>query len=145
MCALISGILFFFLNSDQQDVAEKNFVQLTYTDAVELLLRANKKFEFPVPSTFCSFASFSNVHFFMFVYNALIFKLEIHVFYAFKVLILIIIHVLLKFAIARVHDIHYGPKSYKLKFLGVVQHDITTSLTGNHMFEPHYIFISSIY
>eukprot|EP00261_Vitis_vinifera_P032507 XP_019073750.1 PREDICTED: asparagine--tRNA ligase, chloroplastic/mitochondrial isoform X4 [Vitis vinifera] len=30
------------------DVAEKNFVQLTYTDAVELLLRANKKFEFPV-------------------------------------------------------------------------------------------------
>ncbi|KAJ9706914.1 hypothetical protein PVL29_002064 [Vitis rotundifolia] len=30
------------------DVAEKNFVQLTYTDAVELLIRANKKFEFPV-------------------------------------------------------------------------------------------------
>ncbi|XP_030946899.1 asparagine--tRNA ligase, chloroplastic/mitochondrial [Quercus lobata] len=30
------------------DVAEKEFVQLTYTDAIELLLRANKKFEFPV-------------------------------------------------------------------------------------------------
>lgn len=30
------------------DVAEKDFVQLTYTDAIELLLRANKKFEFPV-------------------------------------------------------------------------------------------------
>ncbi|CAN6579455.1 unnamed protein product [Malus baccata var. baccata] len=34
------------------DVAEKDFVQLTYTDAVELLLKANKKFEFPVwPTT----------------------------------------------------------------------------------------------
>ncbi|GFZ01160.1 class II aminoacyl-tRNA and biotin synthetases superfamily protein [Actinidia rufa] len=30
------------------DVVEKNFVQLTYTDAIALLLRANKKFEFPV-------------------------------------------------------------------------------------------------
>ncbi|KAF5729848.1 hypothetical protein HS088_TW20G00213 [Tripterygium wilfordii] len=30
------------------DVAEKDFVQLTYTDAIDLLLRANKKFEFPV-------------------------------------------------------------------------------------------------
>ncbi|ERM94035.1 asparagine--tRNA ligase, chloroplastic/mitochondrial isoform X1 [Amborella trichopoda] len=30
------------------DVAERDFVQLTYTDAIELLLRANKKFEFPV-------------------------------------------------------------------------------------------------
>ncbi|BBG94182.1 Class II aminoacyl-tRNA and biotin synthetases superfamily protein [Prunus dulcis] len=30
------------------DVADKDFVQLTYTDAVELLLRANKKFDFPV-------------------------------------------------------------------------------------------------
>ncbi|XP_059443494.1 asparagine--tRNA ligase, chloroplastic/mitochondrial [Corylus avellana] len=30
------------------DVAEKDFVQMTYTDAVELLLRAKKKFEFPV-------------------------------------------------------------------------------------------------
>ncbi|KAL2547434.1 Asparagine--tRNA ligase [Forsythia ovata] len=30
------------------DVVEKNFVQLTYTDAVELLLKAKKKFEFPV-------------------------------------------------------------------------------------------------
>ncbi|KAK9143018.1 hypothetical protein Syun_012418 [Stephania yunnanensis] len=30
------------------DVAEKDFVQLTYTDAVELLLRAKKQFEFPV-------------------------------------------------------------------------------------------------
>ncbi|GMI96193.1 ovule abortion 8 [Hibiscus trionum] len=30
------------------DVAEKDFVQLTYTDAIELLLKANKKFEFPV-------------------------------------------------------------------------------------------------
>ncbi|OVA03173.1 Aspartyl/Asparaginyl-tRNA synthetase [Macleaya cordata] len=30
------------------DVAEKDFVQLTYTDAIELLLRAKKKFEFPV-------------------------------------------------------------------------------------------------
>ncbi|KAF9679162.1 hypothetical protein SADUNF_Sadunf07G0111400 [Salix dunnii] len=29
-------------------VAEKDFVQLTYTDAVELLLKAKKKFEFPV-------------------------------------------------------------------------------------------------
>ncbi|KAJ0048793.1 hypothetical protein Pint_15867 [Pistacia integerrima] len=29
-------------------VAETDFVQLTYTDAVELLLRANKKFDFPV-------------------------------------------------------------------------------------------------
>ncbi|KAK3039475.1 hypothetical protein RJ639_028057 [Escallonia herrerae] len=30
------------------DVVEKKFMQLTYTDAIELLLRANKKFEFPV-------------------------------------------------------------------------------------------------
>ncbi|PSS11535.1 Asparagine--tRNA ligase [Actinidia chinensis var. chinensis] len=30
------------------DVVDKNFVQLTYTDAIALLLRANKKFEFPV-------------------------------------------------------------------------------------------------
>lgn len=30
------------------DVVEKDFVQLTYTEAVELLLRAKKKFEFPV-------------------------------------------------------------------------------------------------
>ncbi|KAK6137712.1 hypothetical protein DH2020_028547 [Rehmannia glutinosa] len=30
------------------DVVEKSFVQLTYTDAVELLLKAKKKFEFPV-------------------------------------------------------------------------------------------------
>ncbi|KAK2974986.1 hypothetical protein RJ640_012852 [Escallonia rubra] len=30
------------------DVVKKKFVQLTYTDAIELLLRANKKFEFPV-------------------------------------------------------------------------------------------------
>ncbi|XVE57650.1 hypothetical protein DITRI_Ditri04bG0106800 [Diplodiscus trichospermus] len=30
------------------DVAEKDFVQLTYTYAIELLLKANKKFEFPV-------------------------------------------------------------------------------------------------
>ncbi|XP_009792294.1 asparagine--tRNA ligase, chloroplastic/mitochondrial [Nicotiana tabacum] len=30
------------------DVVEKNFVQLTYTDAVELLLKAKKKFDFPV-------------------------------------------------------------------------------------------------
>lgn len=31
-----------------QDVVEKNFVQLTYADAVELLLKAKKKFDFPV-------------------------------------------------------------------------------------------------
>lgn len=37
-----------FCGSNQQDVAEKDFVQLTYTDAVELLLKAKKKFEFPV-------------------------------------------------------------------------------------------------
>ncbi|XP_052209383.1 asparagine--tRNA ligase, chloroplastic/mitochondrial [Diospyros lotus] len=30
------------------DVVEKNVIQLSYTDAIELLLRANKKFEFPV-------------------------------------------------------------------------------------------------
>ncbi|KAL8477697.1 hypothetical protein ACS0TY_029842 [Phlomoides rotata] len=30
------------------DVVERNFVQLTYSDAVELLLKAKKKFEFPV-------------------------------------------------------------------------------------------------
>ncbi|PON93027.1 Asparagine-tRNA ligase [Trema orientale] len=30
------------------DVAQKEFVQLTYTNAIELLLRAKKKFEFPV-------------------------------------------------------------------------------------------------
>ncbi|CAI0503982.1 unnamed protein product, partial [Linum tenue] len=29
------------------DVAEKEFVQLTYTDAIELLLKTDKKFEFP--------------------------------------------------------------------------------------------------
>ncbi|KAL4284388.1 hypothetical protein GQ457_16G026550 [Hibiscus cannabinus] len=32
------------------DLAEKDFVRLTYTDAIELLLKANKKFEF----LFCS-------------------------------------------------------------------------------------------
>ncbi|KAG2238991.1 hypothetical protein Bca52824_089851 [Brassica carinata] len=30
------------------DVVEKEFLQLSYTDAIELLLKANKKFEFPV-------------------------------------------------------------------------------------------------
>ncbi|KQK16215.1 hypothetical protein BRADI_1g27450v3 [Brachypodium distachyon] len=30
------------------DVAEKNFVQMSYSDAIELLIRSNKKFEFPV-------------------------------------------------------------------------------------------------
>ncbi|XP_043812291.1 asparagine--tRNA ligase, chloroplastic/mitochondrial isoform X2 [Manihot esculenta] len=30
------------------DVVEKDFIQLTYTDAIELLLKTNKKFEFPV-------------------------------------------------------------------------------------------------
>eukprot|EP00268_Persea_americana_P025473 TRINITY_DN2484_c0_g1_i3.p1 TRINITY_DN2484_c0_g1~~TRINITY_DN2484_c0_g1_i3.p1 ORF type:complete len:588 (+),score=109.09 TRINITY_DN2484_c0_g1_i3:47-1810(+) len=30
------------------NVAEKDFVQLTYTDAIELLLKSKKKFEFPV-------------------------------------------------------------------------------------------------
>ncbi|KAF5477531.1 hypothetical protein F2P56_004163 [Juglans regia] len=30
------------------DVAERDFVQMTYTDAIELLLKTNKKFEFPV-------------------------------------------------------------------------------------------------
>ncbi|OAY75744.1 Asparagine--tRNA ligase, chloroplastic/mitochondrial [Ananas comosus] len=30
------------------NVAEKNFVQLTYSDAIELLLRAERKFDFPV-------------------------------------------------------------------------------------------------
>ncbi|GAB2274172.1 hypothetical protein Dimus_008940 [Dionaea muscipula] len=30
------------------DVADKAFVQLTYTDAINLLLKANKRFEFPV-------------------------------------------------------------------------------------------------
>ncbi|VVB12758.1 unnamed protein product [Arabis nemorensis] len=30
------------------DVVEKDFLQLGYTDAIELLLKANKKFEFPV-------------------------------------------------------------------------------------------------
>ncbi|XP_027182585.1 asparagine--tRNA ligase, chloroplastic/mitochondrial isoform X1 [Coffea eugenioides] len=30
------------------DVVEKSFVQLTYTDAIDLLLKAKKKFEFPV-------------------------------------------------------------------------------------------------
>lgn len=30
------------------DVVEKNFVQLPYTDAIELLLKAKKKFDFPV-------------------------------------------------------------------------------------------------
>lgn len=30
------------------DVVEKEFVQLTYSDAVDILLKANKKFEFPV-------------------------------------------------------------------------------------------------
>lgn len=31
-----------------QDVVEKEFVQLTYSDAIEILLEAKKKFEFPV-------------------------------------------------------------------------------------------------
>jgi asparaginyl-tRNA synthetase len=30
------------------DVAEKEFLQLGYTDAIEILLKANKKFDFPV-------------------------------------------------------------------------------------------------
>jgi asparaginyl-tRNA synthetase len=30
------------------DVAEKDFIHITYTDAVELLKKAKKKFEFPV-------------------------------------------------------------------------------------------------
>ncbi|GAB2299820.1 hypothetical protein Dimus_033873 [Dionaea muscipula] len=29
------------------DVADKAFIQLTYTDAINLLLKANKRFEFP--------------------------------------------------------------------------------------------------
>lgn len=30
------------------DIVEKDFIQLTYTDAIELLLKAGRKFEFPV-------------------------------------------------------------------------------------------------
>lgn len=37
--------------SDLQDVAVKDFVQVTYTDAVNILLKADKKFEFPVCSS----------------------------------------------------------------------------------------------
>lgn len=47
MCSLLKHL------SYQQDVVEKNFVQLTYTDAVELLLRAKKKFEYPVYDWLC--------------------------------------------------------------------------------------------
>lgn len=46
----VSAIMFLSLKTYlfEQDVAEKNFVQLSYTDAIELLLKAKKKFEFPV-------------------------------------------------------------------------------------------------
>lgn len=46
----VSTIMFLSLKTYlfEQDVAEKNFVQLSYTDAIELLLKAKKKFEFPV-------------------------------------------------------------------------------------------------
>lgn len=37
-----------FTSACPQDVVEKNFVHLSYTDAVELLLGSKKKFEFPV-------------------------------------------------------------------------------------------------
>lgn len=38
-----------------RDVVEKDFIQLTYTDAIEILLKAKRKFEFPVflLSLFC--------------------------------------------------------------------------------------------
>lgn len=39
---------FFFQLYGHQDVVEKKVVQLTYTDAIELLLKTKKKFEFPV-------------------------------------------------------------------------------------------------
>jgi asparaginyl-tRNA synthetase len=32
----------------EKDVAEKDVLQITYTEAVDLLSRANKKFDFPV-------------------------------------------------------------------------------------------------
>lgn len=46
----VSAIMFLSLKTYlfEQDVAEKNFVQLSYTDAIEILLKAKKKFEFPV-------------------------------------------------------------------------------------------------
>jgi asparaginyl-tRNA synthetase len=37
------------------DVAEKEFLQLGYTDAIEILLKANKKFDFPVKALFSPF------------------------------------------------------------------------------------------
>ncbi|KAL6967204.1 asparagine--tRNA ligase, partial [Sarracenia purpurea var. burkii] len=40
------GSSLYLLN--QEDVVEKNFVQLAYTDAIGLLLRADKIFEFSV-------------------------------------------------------------------------------------------------
>lgn len=43
-----------------QNVVEKDFVHVTYTDAVALLQKAKKKFEFPVSTPHChpSFTSF---------------------------------------------------------------------------------------
>jgi len=37
-----------FSSACPQDVVEKNFIHLSYTDAVELLLGSKKEFEFPV-------------------------------------------------------------------------------------------------
>lgn len=52
MLTLITNIalmsLVFFCCSQEKGVADKDFVQITYTEAVDLLLGANKNFEYPV-------------------------------------------------------------------------------------------------
>ena len=41
-----------------QNVVEKDFVHVTYTDAVTLLQKAKKKFEFPVSTLPCNCSPF---------------------------------------------------------------------------------------
>ena len=56
MFILITSVFFFvsviLLSIYLKDVADKEVLQITYTEAIDLLSRANKKFEFPVTRIF---------------------------------------------------------------------------------------------
>lgn len=68
MLILITGVLFFvsiiLLSIYEKDVADKDVLQITYTEAIDLLSQAKKKFEFPVTQQLFSlfFFSFCNCY-----------------------------------------------------------------------------------
>jgi aspartyl/asparaginyl-tRNA synthetase len=69
----------------EKDVADKDVLQITYTEAVDLLSRANKKFEFPVTqSSILSSPSVTNLFNMQSLSSCSLFtSFFLHLFYAF--------------------------------------------------------------